>query len=112
MNTALITIQMHGMIGRITEMASVLDVSKAFYEMKPESYADRLESVVCAEKGKVYLVGFQWAIYGEIDMKTGVITFHGGWLGYSQISTLFIRRSAIKGSASIMTNEMPKFNGC
>lgn len=92
-------------------MALIVDVADAFYKMESESSAN-LESVVCTEKGKVYLVGFQWAIYGEIDIKSGVITFHSGWLGYSNTSVLHIRRSGIKGKASIKTNEMPKFKGC
>ena len=103
---------MHGMSGRIVDMASVLEVSKAFYDMKPESYADRLESVVCAERGKVYLVGYGWAIYGSIDIESGIITFYSGWLGYSQTSTLFIRRSAIRGRADVIIDTMPEFKGC
>ena len=112
MNMAMTMTLMHGMNGRTVDMASILDVSKAFYDMKPESYADRLASVVCDERGKVYLIGYQWAIYGSIDIKSGIITFYSGWLGYSQTSTLFIRRSAIKGRADVTINEMPTFRGC
>ena len=93
-------------------MVTIRDVADAFFEMRPESNVKSLESVVCTEKGKVYLVGFQWAIYGEIDISSGVITFHGGWLGYSGVSVLHIRRSGIKGKADIKTNKMPKFEGC
>ena len=93
-------------------MATIRDVSKAFYEMKPESNDSSLESVVCDKKGKVYLVGYQWAIYGEIDIASGVITFHSGWLGYSSMATLHIRRSDIKGRANIVTKETPEFKGC
>lgn len=108
---ALITTQMRGMNVRVIEMATISEVASAFYSMEPES-SGNLGSVVCAEKGKVYLVGFEWAIYGEIDIKSGVITFHSGWLGYSNTSTLHIRRSGIKGKSSVTTNEMPEFKGC
>lgn len=93
-------------------MVTIREVSDAFFEMRSESNEKSLESVVCTEKGKVYLVAYQWAIYGEIDIKSGRITFHGGWLGYSSISTLHIRRSGIKGKADVVTNDMPEFKGC
>ena len=92
-------------------MTTIKEVVNAFYS-KRELKGNTIKSVVCADKGKTYLIGYGHAVYGEIDNASGEVTYHSGWDGYSHTTSRHITISKMRSVADVVTDERPEFVGC
>ena len=75
------------------------DIGDDFFKGISKGKAGNLKIV--DKPDKTQLVGYNWAVYGERDKKTGKVTFYKGWDGYSistskQLTTTGLRSRADK----------------
>lgn len=93
-------------------MTTIREVCDAFFSKKEASNNTSLMSIVCDKEGDVYLVGYKFAIYAEMDIKSGEITFYKGWDGYSQTTSNHISISGLRSVADKVIDIQPVFHGC
>ena len=57
---------------------------------------------------KIFLVGYDWAIYGENDLRIGKITYYSGWYGYSRTTSKHLSETGISTNYHTKSSDKPR----
>ncbi|RLG27216.1 hypothetical protein DRN76_00005 [Methanosarcinales archaeon] len=79
------------------------DLGYAFFRGATSGNASNLKIV--DKPDKTQLVGYEWAVYGERDKKTGKVTYYKGWDKYSPSTSAQLTKTGLRSRADIVVDK-------
>ena len=87
---------------------SVREVGKAFDDGLESSGGTGGNIKTIKSGNDLLLVGYDWAIYGKKNLKTGKVTYYEGWYGYSPTTSKHLSQVGLTWKHDIKSKESPQ----